>query len=214
MSRTSLKIWIRRWRRFSRTGFKISNRKVRKGCAKDAKRIHKFLTPVSNWGMRGRIASLTFVLFSCSLWAQQPLTNKEEEASIERVKTLQASSLDPDLPKVPLEFFLEYEGEGAPIKWGMSNCDQFRRNPATDPKREPTVCVKAEIDLKDNRSVTVIVSFGTPKPRPGSVPTVLSVTVTDQGGIHDVRRLSDLPMELHRPLPKSPRDLPLPAGAA
>lgn len=192
---------------------KIFNSKVRKGCAKDAKKIHKSLRPVSNWDMGSRTASLIFVLFSCSLWAQHSYTNKEEEAAIERVKGLQASSLDPGLPKVTLEFFLKYEGEGAPVKWGMSNCDQLRRNPATDSGRDPAVCVKAEIDLKDNRSVIVVVSLGTPKPRPSSVPTVFSVTVTDQGRIRDVQRLSDLPMELHRPLPKSPRDLPLPVAA-
>jgi hypothetical protein len=160
------------------------------------------------------MASLILVLFSCSLWAQQPYTNREEEASIERVKSLQAASLDPGLPKVTLEFFLKYEGEGAPIKWRVSNCDRLTRNPVTDSGRDPALCVTAEIDLKDNRSAIVVVSLGTPKPRPSSVPTLFSVTVIDQGGIRDVRRLSDLPMELHRPLPKSPRDSPLPAGSA
>ena len=163
--------------------------------------------------MRSWTASLIFMLFSCSLWAQHPYTNKEEEAAIERVKGLQASSLDPDLPKVTLEFFLRYEGEGAPIKWGLSNCGQLRRNPATGPKRESTVCVKAEIDLKDKRSVTVIVSLGTPDRRPSGTCAVFSIRIINQGGmIQDVRRLSDLPMELHRPLPKSPRDMPLPVG--
>lgn len=161
--------------------------------------------------MLTRISSLILVLFSCSLWAQHSYTNKDEEAPIERVKSLQASLLDRDLPKVTLEFFLQYEGEGAPIKWRMSNCDQLRRNPIADPKWDPGVCVKAEIDLKENRSAAVVVSLGTPKPRGG--PAVFRITVTDQGGIRDVPRLSDLPLELHRPLPKSPRDLPLPVGA-
>lgn len=165
--------------------------------------------------MRRAIASLILVILSCSLWAQHAYTNKQEDSTIERVKTLQASSLDPDLPKVTLEFFLKYEGEGAPIKWGMSNCDQLTRNRVTDTKREPAVCVKAEIDLKDNRSVSVAISLGAPGRRPSGTPTVFSIRLTNQGGmIQDVRRLADLPMELRRPLPKSPRDLPLPAGTA
>jgi hypothetical protein len=166
--------------------------------------------------MLRRISSLILVLFSCSVWAQHPYTNKAEEATIERVKTLQVSSLDRDLPKVTLEFFLKYEGDGAPIKWRMSNCDQLKRNPVTERQRDPTTCVEAEVDLKDNRSATIVVSLGTLKRRPVDVPTVLGVTVTDQSGrTTNVPRLSDLPMELHRPLPKSPRDLPLPAvGAA
>ena len=114
--------------------------------------------------MLTRISSLIFALFSCSLWAQNSYTNKDEEAAIERVKSLQVSSLDRNLPKATLEFFLQYESEGVPIKWRMSNCDQLRRNPIADPKREPSVCVKAEIDLKENRSAAVVVSLGTPKP--------------------------------------------------
>ena len=164
--------------------------------------------------MRIRTTSLIFVLLTCSLWAQDPYPSKEEEATIQRVKGLLAASLDPRLPKVTLEFFLQYEGEGAPIKWRMGNCDQLGRKPVTNSKQGSTVCVKAEIDLKDNRSVMVVVSLGTPKPRTTSVPTLFSVMITDQGWMRDVQRLSDLPMELHRPLPKSPRDLPLPAGAA
>ena len=99
--------------------------------------------------MLRRISSLILVLFSCSVWAQHPYTSKAEEATIERVKTLQVSSLDRDLPKVTLEFFLKYEGDGAPIKWRMSNCDQLKRNPVTERQRDPTTCVEAEVDLKD-----------------------------------------------------------------
>jgi hypothetical protein len=138
-----------------------------------------------------------------------------ENAAIKRVKTVDVSSLERGLPKVTLEFFLKYEGEGAPIKWQMSNCDQQTGNPFIDRERDSSICVEATIDLKSDRSATVLVSVGTIKTGPVGVPTVFSVTVTDPSGmVHTVRRLSDLPMELHRPLPKSPRDLPLPAGAS
>jgi hypothetical protein len=162
-----------------------------------------------------RSSSLVFVLLSCLLWAQHPDPKQAEDATIERVKTWQVSSLDRDLPNVTLEFFLKYEGEGAPIKWRTSHCDQLKGNPVTDGKRDPGACVEAEVDLKDNRSATVVVSTGTSNRRAASIPIVFSVTITDQNGrTHDVRRLSELPMELHRPPQKSPRDLPLPVGAA
>jgi len=165
--------------------------------------------------MVGMSSSLIFVPLSCLLWAQHPDPRQAEEATIERVKSLQVSSLDHDLPNVTLEFFLKYEGEGAPIKWRTSHCDQVKGNPVTDGKRDRGTCIEAEVDLKDKRSATVVVSLGTSDGRAVSVPTVFNVTVTDQNGrIHDVRRLSELPMELHRPLQKSPRDLPLPVGAA
>ena len=160
-------------------------------------------------------AGVGFVLFGVSLWAQHTYTNETEVDTIKHVKSLQVSSLDGSLPKVTLEFFLKYEGEGAPIKWSMSNCDQLKGNPVTDHDRNAAICVEAEADLKGNRSATVAVSLGKPGTRPPTVPSVFSVTVTDQNGsTREVRRLGDLPMELHRPLPKEPRDLPFPAAAA
>jgi hypothetical protein len=161
------------------------------------------------------LAACVFVVFGGSLWAQHPNTNETKEAMINHVKSLQVSSLDRNLPKVTLEFFLKYEGEGAPIKWSMNNCDQLGGDPATDHERNAGICVEAEVDLKDNRSATVVVSLGKPGTRPVTVPSVFSVTVTNQNGsTHEVPRLGDLPMELHRPLPREPRDLPPPAAAA
>jgi hypothetical protein len=160
-------------------------------------------------------AGVAFVLFGSALWAQHAYTNETEVDAIKHVKSLQVSSLDGNLPKVTLEFFLKYEGEGAPIKWSMSNCDQLKRNPVADDERDAAICGKAEVDLKGNRSATVVVSLGKPRTRPATVPSVFSVTVTGpNGSIRELRHLGDLPMELHRPLPKGPRDLPLPAAAA
>lgn len=160
-------------------------------------------------------AGFIFVLFGGTLWAQHTYANDTEEATIKHVKSLEVSSLDGNLPKVTLEFFLKYEGEGAPIKWSMSNCDHLKGNPVADHERHAAICVEAEVDLKDNRSATVVVSLGKPGTRPATVPSVFSVTVTHQNGsTHEVPRLGDLPMELHRRLPRGPRDLPLPAAAA
>lgn len=188
-----------------------------KPCGHSCKRTHIAFVAhaVSNMDMLSRVSSLISVLLSCSLWAQHTYPNKAEEAAIERVKSTQVSSLDGSLPKVTLEFFLRYEGEGAAIKWRMSNCGQLNGNRFTDREQFTPICVEAEIDLRHDRSATVVVSVGTLKAGPVGVPTLFRVTVTDQSGTtHAVRRLSDLPMELHRPLPKWPRDLPLPVGAA
>jgi len=164
---------------------------------------------------RHRVSILIFLPLTCSLWAQHPFPNKADETAIKRVKTVQVSSLDRGLPEVSLEFFLKYEGEGAPIRWRVSNCDQLKGNPFTDREQDPNICVEADIDLKEDRSATIIVSVGTIKADPVGAPTLFSVTVTDRSGAtRAVRRLSDLPMELHRPLPKWPRDVPLPGGAA
>jgi hypothetical protein len=161
------------------------------------------------------IRSFAFVLITHLLWAQHPYSKEAENAAIKRVKTVDVSLLDRGLPKVTLEFFLKYEGEGAPIKWRLSNCGQSTGNPFLEREQDSPVCVEADIDLKGDRSAAVVVSAGTRKTGPVGVPTVFSVTVIDPGGmVHAIRRLSDLPMELHRPPPKSPRDLALPVDAA
>ena len=71
------------------------------------------------------------------------------------------------------------------------------------------MCVEAGIALKDGRAATVLISVGTSKGSAVAVPAVYDVRVTGPGGtVHRLDRLSDLPVELHRPLPKGPKDLP------
>ena len=133
---------------------------------------------------------------------------------IQRVKTLSISSLDRSLPKVRLEFFLKYEGEGAPIKWEVNDCGEQTRDTPVDHGRDSAMCVQAEIGLTDGRAATVLISVGTLKRGPVDVPSVYGARVTYPGGtIRRLDRLSDLPVELHRPLPKGPKDLPPPVSA-
>jgi hypothetical protein len=169
---------------------------------------------VSNRGMRRTILSLLFLLLTFCARAQGPSADKTEIGAIQRVKTLPISSLDRSLPKVTLEFFLKYEGEGAPIKWEVNDCGEQTRDTGLDDGRDSARCVQADIGLKDGRAATVLVSVGTFKRGPVDVPNVYSVRVTYPGGtIHRLRRLSDLPVELHRQLPKGPKDLPAPVSA-
>jgi hypothetical protein len=162
-----------------------------------------------------RLTEALFVLLTCALWGQHKDPNKAEETAIERVKTTEVSSLDGGLPKVTLEFFLSYEGEGAPIKWRVSNCGQLNGSRPIEREQAPGKCVEAEIDLKRDCSATIVISVGTLKTGSFDIPAFFGATVTDPSGTtHVVHRLRDLPMELHRPRPKWPRDLPLPAGAA
>jgi hypothetical protein len=135
-----------------------------------------------------------------------------ESAAIERVKNVLVSSLDHNLPKVSLEFFLQYETEGAPISWKVTDCGEPSRSRAAERGRAPATCVQADVDLKDNRALTLLISVGS-KTVPSEVPALRSVTITDEdGSVRTVRHLSKLPMELHRPRPVPKRDLPLPWG--
>lgn len=66
---------------------------------------------------------IVFVLLGGVMWAQNPFNHETEVDTINRVKNLPVSSLDHRLPRVTLEF-LQYEGEGAPIKWSTEPCER------------------------------------------------------------------------------------------
>ncbi len=156
------------------------------------------------------ILSLSLLLLTLCQWAPSSLTDVEA-ITIQRVKTLPVSSLDRSLPNVTLDFFLKYEGRGVPIKWRVLQCGEQTEKPARG--ADSAMCAEAEIDLRD-RAATVLVLVGRFKRGPVDSPTVCDVKVTYEGGTtHRLRRLSDLPVELHRPLPRGPKDLPAPVNA-
>lgn len=164
--------------------------------------------------MRQTIVKLLFLLLTVCAWAQRPSADKTEMAAVQRVKGLPISSLDSSLPTVTLEFFLKYEGEGAPIKWEVNDCGEKTRDTALEHGRDSAMCIQADIALKDGRAAAVLISVGTFKRGAVDVPRVYGVRVTyPDGTIRRLDRLSDLPVELHRPLPKGPKDLPAPVSA-
>lgn len=152
--------------------------------------------------------SLGLLLLLLTPWVRAQRPSADAAGAIQHAKSLPISSLDRSLPKVTLEFFLKYEGEGAPIKWEVNDCGETQY-PVADRERDSAMCVRADIGLKDGRAATVLISIGKPKKGVVEVPTVHGVSVTYPGGtMHRLDHLGDLPVELHRPLPKGPRDLP------
>ena len=171
------------------------------------------MVSMSNKEMLCGISTVGFLLLSCLLWSQSSHSTRAEDNDIERVKTLQVSSLDHSLPRVTVKLFLNYEGGGVPIAWRASNCDQGKMNGPHDGKRKFITCVEADLELKDDRRAHIVVSIEESKAHPEGLPRVIRVAVTDTSGRTRVlEHLSDWPVELNRPLPKTPRDLPLPVG--
>ena len=177
---------------------------------------------VSNRSMRQTISILLILLLTLCACTQNRSADKAKmdgidqtkSQAIQRVKELPVSSLDRDLPKITLEFFLQYEGEGNPITWEVNGCDKANPDAAANQQRDAAICVRAEMDLKDGRAATVLISMGTVKKAAADGPSVYAVSVAYPGGtIRRLDRLRDLPVELHRPLPKGPRDLPPPVSA-
>lgn len=159
------------------------------------------------------ILSVCFVLVTVLFRAQVPTPDKAQQAAIQRAKKVLASSLDSSLPKVSLEFFLNYEGGGTPIKWAVTHCGEQSGNPSIDHRSDSDRCVEADFE-KDQTDVAVLVSVGTFEKGLSGVPAFFSAAVTASGRRVPLRRLGDLPKELHRPARGMPRDLPTPTIAS
>jgi hypothetical protein len=103
--------------------------------------------------MRRTSLGLLFLLLHSCVQAQGPPA-EERVAAIQRVKTLLISSLDHHLPKVTLEFFLKYEGEGGAVKWQVTDCGETL-DTVMDHKPDSAMCVRADVGLKDGRAAAV-----------------------------------------------------------
>jgi len=159
------------------------------------------------------ILNLWILLLTVCLWAQGSSANRTDQAAIRRAKNLMVSTFDRGLPNVSLEFFLKYEGGGAPIKWEVTDRGDEIGNPTLDQGPGSPMCVEADFEFKGRKDVSVLVAAGTFERGPSAVPALVRVTITESGTGRPVRYLSDLPVELHRPAPRLPRDLPSPVGA-
>ena len=148
------------------------------------------------------------LLLSGWLLAQSSPIDKAEQSTIAQAKKIEVSSLDARLPKVTLEFFLNYESEGSPIRWEVNDCGEQTGNPSTDQGRNFPVCVEADFDVH-HRSVSVVIAVGTSNQGEQGAPALFSGTITDRSGTtHSFRRLGDLPAQLRRRFLRQPRDLP------
>jgi hypothetical protein len=142
------------------------------------------------------------------LAAQSSGDINSQKAAIERAQNVLVSTFDSSLPKVTLKFFLESESEGAKIEWEVNDCGEQTGDAAVDRGRDIPTCVEANLKLKDQRSVAVMVAVGSVKKGLSGSPSLFSSTVTDENGSHSVR-LIELPAQIHRGRPKR-----APAGRA
>jgi hypothetical protein len=164
--------------------------------------------------MRRIIFGVYFVLLTIFLWAQAPSPDEADRAAIQRAKQVLVSSLDSSLPKVSLEFFLNYESGGAPIQWELHDCGEQTGGMSTDRRNSSGLCVEAKFE-KDQIDVAVLVSVGSFEKGPSGAPAFFRASVTQPNGRRlPLRRLGDLPKELHRPVRGMPRDSPMPTTAS
>jgi hypothetical protein len=146
------------------------------------------------------------LLLTNYLWAQSSPADKAEQSTIARAKKILVSRIDARLPKVSLEFFLNYESQGAAIHWEVNDCGEQTGNPSMDQGRNFPVCVEADFDLH-HRSVSVVIAVGTSNQGDEGTPAFFSGTITDPDGTSlSIQQLGDLPARLRRAFPRQPRD--------
>ncbi len=166
--------------------------------------------------MRRAILSLGFIALSVCALAQSPSSATREKNAVQHAKNLLASSFDSRLPRIPLEYFLDYETDGAPRTWTIAQCDEQSKHPDGESTSGAAVCVRAQYELKSGEYLTVLIKFE--ETQTGNVvgQQIVKLAVGQMTGhVRPLRNLGDLPMELHRRLEsipsKTPRDLPSPA---
>jgi hypothetical protein len=93
----------------------------------------------------------------------QPL-QRNQLIPINRVQQGLVSKLDPALPDVPLLKWLTVEAGGeAKITWNVSNCRNVQ-GISVDERRMFPVCVEADADMKDGRSIVLVFGVALAKP--------------------------------------------------
>jgi hypothetical protein len=176
--------------------------------------------------VRPLTSSLAILSLSLCALAQPRSSQNSAQAAIRYVKTLLTSSFDNRLPRIPLEDFLSYETGSVQGKWAIVKCEK-RTTPAGDPAyQEFPTCVQADYDVKPTEHVdtpgrsvsggglvTTLISVKTSKNGQFRSGAILNLAFTDAtGAVREIRNLVNLPMELHRPPRRIPKDLPVPVG--
>jgi hypothetical protein len=162
--------------------------------------------------MRPLIFSLAVISLSLCAVGQARSSSNNDGVVIQQVKNLFASSFDSRLPRVSLEYFLAYETDGAASRWVISECEKQSANRSADPRRNSSLCVRANFDLNSGGALTILIRVEKSQNEQFCRESVVSLAVTElTGTVRQIRSLSDLPMELHSVFPsKPPNDLPLP----
>jgi hypothetical protein len=181
---------------------------------------------VSKQHMRTAAFSLVILGLSLCASAQSRSSDDNKQAVIRYVKTLLASTFDSRLPHMSLEDFLSYETGSIQGEWAIIECQNRTAPAGDDANQRCPICIQAEYDVKRTENldvparslsrgglVTILISVKTFKNGQFQGEAILNLVLTDVTGVvHQLHNLFDLPVELHRPPPRIPRDLPVPTG--
>ncbi len=144
--------------------------------------------------------ALTITTIWILLWGSpfQTLALSEKQA-VASVQTVLASELDGELASRPFaEWFRQLVGPQAGVSWQLNECGE-RPSLLLAHGRELPACVEVDALLPNGRKVVVMIEVGTFKKGITGNPRFYHAAIEQQGELHRVRRLRDLPACLREP---------------
>ena len=133
-----------------------------------------------------------------SLWAKNDAIKARDARLIRQVQEISVSQLDPALPSVSLEKWLHVEaGADGEFHWEVNDCGEHTGT-AADRGRDVPMCVQAQADMKDRRTIMVSIAVGTFKKGAFGKPAVNFAQLVTPSTTIDLPHLSDLPAALIR----------------
>jgi len=159
---------------------------------------------------RAILFCLSMCLDLCGLFASaqriavESITDDQLDQLIDRVKKLPVSELDPALPRVAFDEWLqEQAGEGANISWTLHYADE----PVDDADTYLPPSIAGDANTKDGRAIEVLIAVGAERKIGNVRPFVHGVAegrpeglIVGGGNKHpfwfSLQRLRDLPLAL------------------
>ncbi len=124
-----------------------------------------------------------------------------EARAIARLQTTSVEQLDANLPARPFaSWFKQLVGPRAGVTWQLTDCGELP-GPDAEKQRDIPACVEVSAILPNERKAVVVVWVGTFNLGATGKPQLHFALVEENGELHSVKRLSELPTKLRGPLP-------------
>jgi hypothetical protein len=152
--------------------------------------------------MRRAVLIIGLVLCATRVGLAQTSGAKSQHGAIQIAKRALISNFDSNLPRISLEYFLNYEAAGASVGWEAMACPL---SPRVAINAGAPTCVVATIELPDGRVAMVSVAVNALAKSPGSAVELRSTMITDESGAVRKLPLIELPAAIHRKWRKMPQ---------
>ncbi len=142
-------------------------------------------------------AAIVLAVVCLGMFAAAQSDPKLEQAAIAKVKNTLVSQLQPGMPKVGLEYYLQTQSANdAKIKWEMNDCGEQTGDPADRNIADPPTCVEADVTNAHGDMAVLFVAVGTAKTGIKGKPKVFSISFKDaKGRTKELQRIGQIPLE-------------------